>query len=343
VPLTVTLPDEDARYRAVWLETDLPLPDEQRAFAREDGAWVLRLPDELHVTRLEYMLGVQDDESGDWDTIANPEADAVVTGVFGDKSVALAEDYADPWWLGRDGIEGELHDEPLHSRALKADVSVLVWTPAGVAPDEPLPLLVANDGPEYDALGCLTRYAAVLIGDDELPAFRIALLAPGPRDTWYSCSPQYARALCTEVIPHVANSYALRGRAVGMGASLGALSMLHAQRRHPGTFSGLFLQSGSFFVPRFDAHEREFPHYQRVVRFSRAVLRATSHGETLPVTLTCGAEEENIRNNRLICTALRGQGYETELAELGDTHNYTAWRDAFDPHLTDLLLEAWEG
>lgn len=341
MPLTLSLPDADGRYRAVWLQSDLPLADEQRQFARHDGTWMLELPEELHVTRLEYMVGVQDDESGDWDTIPNPGADAVVSGVFGDKSVALAADYAAPWWLEREGLAAELHDEPLHSRALKADVGVRVWAPEGCPPEEPLPLLVANDGPEYDALGALTRYASVLIGDDELPPFRIALLAPGPRDVWYSASPQYARALCTEIIPHVGNSFAQRGRAVGMGASLGALAMLHAQRRHPGTFSGLFLQSGSYFVPRFDAHEREFPHYQRVVRFSRAVLRATSHGETVPVVLTCGAEEENIRNNRLMCTALRGQGYDTELVEVGDTHNYTAWRDAFDPQLTDLLLEAW--
>jgi len=29
------------------------------------------------------------------------------------------------------------------------------------------------------------------------------------------------------------------------------------------------------------------------------------------------------------------------LHELTDTHNYTAWRDAFDPHLARLLADAW--
>ena len=342
VPLTLTVPDEDDCYRAVWLHSDLPLPDEHREFRRENGSWILELPEDLPVTRLEYMLGVQHEETGDWETVPNPAADAVVSGVFGDKSVALDDAYEEPWWVERDGVEGRITDEPLHSRALKADVGVLVWSPAECPPERPLPLLVANDGPEYDALGGLTRYASVLIGGDELPPFRVALVAPGPRDVWYSASPQYARALCTEIVPHVANSFALRGLPVGIGASLGALAMLHAQRKHPGCFSGLFLQSGSYFVPRFDAHEREFPHYQRVVRFSRAVLRATSHGETLPVELTCGAAEENIRNNRLMCTALGQQGYDVRLRELGDTHNYTAWRDAFDPYLTDLLLDAWE-
>ena len=29
------------------------------------------------------------------------------------------------------------------------------------------------------------------------------------------------------------------------------------------------------------------------------------------------------------------------LHELPDMHNYTAWRDALDPHLTGLLQELW--
>jgi enterochelin esterase family protein len=36
---------------------------------------------------------------------------------------------------------------------------------------------------------------------------------------------------------------------------------------------------------------------------------------------------------------LRAEGYPASLHEVPDTHNYTAWRDAFDPHLTRLLGE----
>ena len=56
-----------------------------------------------------------------------------------------------------------------------------------------------------------------------------------------------------------------------MGASLGGLAMLHAYCRDPDAFDGLFLQSGSFFTPRFDAHERRFPYYRRVVAFVAGV------------------------------------------------------------------------
>ena len=61
----------------------------------------------------------------------------------------------------------------------------------------------------------------------------------------------------------------------------------------------------------------------------------------MPTVLTCGAVEENVHNNRLMAKTLRRQGYPAELHELPDTHNYVAWRDAFDPHLVELLTKVW--
>ena len=123
-----------------------------------------------------------------------------------------------------------------------------------------------------------------------------------------------------------------------MGASLGGLAMLQAQRTWPGTFAGLFLQSGSFFVPRFDRHESGFPRYGRIVRFvARRAARARRAASRSRSLMTCGAEEENVHNNRLMASALAAQGYAAELHEVPDLHNYTGWRDALDPHLTRLL------
>jgi enterochelin esterase family protein len=123
--------------------------------------------------------------------------------------------------------------------------------------------------------------------------------------------------------------------------------MLHAQRRHAGTFDGLFLQSGSFFHPRFDAHERRFPYYDRIVRAVDAVLRAPvgddGWPDPVPVALTCGAIEENVENNRVMTRALAAQGYDAGLHEVRDVHNYVAWRDALHPHLTDLLGRVLQG
>ena len=115
-----------------------------------------------------------------------------------------------------------------------------------------------------------------MIAAGALPPHRVALLAPGDRDEWYSASARYARALADDVLPALRAAVAVRGTPVGMGASLGALAMLHAQRRAPRRSAALFLQSGSFFMPRFDAHESRFPRFRRIVRVRARELRATA-------------------------------------------------------------------
>jgi enterochelin esterase family protein len=186
--------------------------------------------------------------------------------------------------------------------------------------------------PEY-ALASLTRYLAAGVAGGWLPRLRAALLGPGDRNRWYSANARYANALARLVIPATTV-------AIGMGTSLGALAMLHAHCQHPGTFDALFLQSGSFFCPRFDNQERRFPYYQRIIEFVAGVhVGRLVSARTIPVVLTCGVIEENIENNRLMARALQVRGYPAALHEVPDMHNYTAWRDAFDPHLTRLLQQ----
>ena len=73
----------------------------------------------------------------------------------------------------------------------------------------------------------------------------------------------------------------------------------------------------------------------------RETLRQGPHPDPVLVALTCGSAEENLENNRLMARALWTQGYPAALHEVPDMHNYTAWRDAFEPHLSDLLARAW--
>ena len=63
---------------------------------------------------------------------------------------------------------------------------------------------------------------------------------------------------------------------------------------------------------------------------------------TIPVTLTCGAVDENLANNRAVASALDRQGYDVGLVVNRDAHNYVGWRDIFDPHLVDLLARVWQ-
>jgi len=99
-------------------------------------------------------------------------------------------------------------------------------------------LLVVHDGPEYVRRGSLLRLLNRLVEARELPAHRVALLAPADRMETYSASARYARTL-------LAALEELGGRRVGLGSSLGALALLHAHRLEPSAFAGLFLQSGS--------------------------------------------------------------------------------------------------
>jgi enterochelin esterase-like enzyme len=334
--LKFRLADPEGRYAAVRLCSDLPLSDDERSFARDGGDWVLEI-DTPAIQRLEYHVEVTEPD-GRTQTGPDPGNPLRAPGAFGEKSVLLLPGYEPPAWLEAETVAGGHREFSVRGRGLGANVTGRIWSPPT---DEPLPLLVAHDGPEYDKLAQLTRYSAAMIAAGALPPHRVALLAPGQRDEWYSASALYSRALYVDVVPALRAAVAVEGLPVGMGASLGALAMLVTQRRAPGTFGALFLQSGSFFMPRFDAHESGFARYARIVRVVRRILRTLEHPDPVPAALTCGAAEENVLNNRVMARALAEQGYDARLDEVPDMHNYTGWRDAFDPHLTRLLQQVW--
>jgi enterochelin esterase-like enzyme len=254
-----------------------------------------------------------------------------------DPSGASALGHRRPVWFDEPALTGRLRDFDV--RILGSDVRIQIWSPG---PGK-LPLLIAHDGPEYDSRAALTRYAGAMIRHGVLPPFRVALLPPGTRDEWYSASATYGRALRSRILPSLYDQIDVTDRPVGLGASLGALAMLQAQRSWPRTFAGLFLQSGSFYIPRFDGHESGFPRFGRIVRFVGDVLRARSEGDPVPVVMTCGAEEENLRNNRLMVAALAAQGYPARLHEVPFWHDFESWRNALHPHLTGLLARLWAG
>lgn len=331
------VPDPDRELAGVRLATDRGFPVAAEPFAREDDGWTLRMPAPA-LDRFEYALAVQrgDGAQEHWTDPGNPLR---APGAFGEKSVVQLPGYAAPAWLDAERVPGATDGLSVASSALGAELEVAIWRPADATDDEPLALLVAHDGPELDQLARLTDFSATQIASGALPRHRVALVAPGDRDQWYSASALYARTLATRVLPAIADAVAVR-RPVGAGVSLGALAMLHAQRRFPDVFAGLFLQSGSFFMPRFDAQESGFVRYRRIVRLVRSTLREAPR-RAVPVAMTCGTLEENADNNRVMASALAAQGYPVALYEGRDLHNYTAWRDAWDPHLTRLLQEAW--
>jgi enterochelin esterase-like enzyme len=210
--------------------------------------------------------------------------------------------------------------------------------------ERPAPLLIVHDGPEYDQYSMLLRFLAAMIEAGELPVLRVALLPAIDRNERYSACPNYATALARELVPVLdwlapqpPRRYDGRSWRVVMGTSLGALAALHAHRRYPNLFGGMFLQSGSFFQRHVDGRESGFARFDRIARFVSTVTEAATARQPIPVGMTCGTVEENLASNRRVRDALALQGYAVEFTEHRDAHNWVAWRDSFDPMLVDLL------
>ncbi|GAA3336444.1 alpha/beta hydrolase-fold protein [Amorphoplanes nipponensis] len=319
------LRDHDHRLAGVRLRSGVAAGD--LTYDRGARTWELRVP-RPPADRIEYQLELRHRDGGS-ETVADPDNPRRA----GDSSVLWSPGYREPDWLQLPPAPGQWRDVYLPLPAVHGEMVARIWSP-DTGTDR---VLVAHDGPDFDRHGGLGRYTAALIGAGRVPPYHLVLLPPGERFEWYSASPAYARALARNVLPKIAAELGTDRPVVGAGASLGALAMLHAQRRHPERFAGLLLQSGSFFQPRYDRQESGFRRYLRIVRFTGRVLRAPSGAAGVPTVITCGAVEENLANNRDMARALAAQGYAVSFTEVPDAHNWTGWRDALDPHLTTLL------
>ncbi len=325
------MPDPGRRLQRVSLCQEVGRPRHGPEFEWHDGAWRLRFP-RPPANRLEYLLDLDGSIGCD---AANPLR---APGPFGEKSVVEWPEYEPPEWLSSIADAGPAEWLELRCRRLVARVPVLLYaTPE--PPGAEAPLLVVHDGPEYAQFSSLTRFLDAMSWEELIPPLRAALLQPIDRNETYSASALYAAALVRELLPELTRRVP-HGRRIGMGASLGALAMLHAHARHPRVFDGLFLQSGSFFRQRSDKHEFGFGRYRRITRFVGTILRGAAADRPIPVAFTCGCAEENLLNNRAMADALAAQGYPAWLAELPDAHNWTCWRDGFDPNLPALIEAA---
>jgi len=312
-------PDPRRRLAAVRLAHELRdrLPHE---FTRRGKTWELAAPTP-DVARFEYQFELID-AKGRSEWIVDPANPRTASGPWGDKSVWEEPAYSPPDWLDAKSV-GEAKRMTIPSRILRAELPALIWAHPDATAQSPM--LVAHDGPEY------AEHSALLTLLGRLPPLRATLLGPVDRNEIYSASARYARALADEILPALPPAPAR----IGLGASLGALALFHAHRRHPESFDALFLQSGSFFR-RADVHERWFPRYDRIARFVGGVHR-TRPERTIPVVLGCGTVEENLPANAALEESLRRRGYDVRLHEFRDGHNWVAWRDSFQPHLLRLL------
>jgi enterochelin esterase-like enzyme len=332
-------PDAGAALAGVRLVPEILLPGELD-FRYGDGSWSLPLPP-TPARRMEYRLELRRVDGGS-ELVCDDRNPLRVGGAFGDRSVLEFPGYRKPAWLATPQPPGTRRELEVPAPALGAPVPVSIWSPPGPARG----ILLVHDGPEYARRAALLRFAAATVASGEVAAFHVALLAAVARDEWYSADPDYTATLAGQVLPALRAELG-SGPVVGMGASLGALSLLAAARVDRGAFAGLFLQSGSFFQERLDAQESGWVRYRRVVDFvaglAGAAPPAGAPTHRTPVAMTCGVVEENLANNRAMAAILGRLGYRVTLREVPDGHNMTAWRDALDPALTGLLRSVWPG
>jgi enterochelin esterase family protein len=317
-------PEHELDGVSLWLDLVLPADwPEDLSLAPVEGGWELRLglPD---LDCLEYLFDAGGDMAPD---PGNPDQ---VDGAFGPHSWLALPGYAPPAWLEAEGRPGERH--PL----TVGDLDLEVWEPDGSA-GEPLPLLLVHDGAEMDTYGRVLHYAATR------PPMRVALLSPGgARDERYAANPAYAAALVGDVLPALRAAYPTAYEPVLLGQSLGGLAALHAAWLYPTAFSGLMLQSGSFFTPVLDLQESGYSHFDHVVGFVSMLHESTGAPAGFPpVAITCGLAEENLANNRLMHTHLTELDVAVTWGEARQGHTWTCWRDTLDPHLGDLLDRVW--
>ncbi|NUO35660.1 MAG: esterase family protein [Dermatophilaceae bacterium] len=216
------------------------------------------------------------------------------------------------------------------------DVELAVVTPVGTRRRDPLPLLVAHDGPEYSRRAHLVSTLRAAMESRRIPPTRVVLLEPGARNERYAANPDWADALTQHVLPTVDAAYASAGRPTLMGASLGALASLQAEWRHPGTFEALFLQSGSFFRKRVD-DEEDFEFWDRVTAFVSSVRRVRKRRTGARIVMTCNTDEGNLTNNRQMAQVLAASCHDVAFHELPGRHDWSDWAAAFDPFLLTLL------
>lgn len=340
--------DDHVRFRfdaggadvsSVVLDCDPAIPG-AREFSLVDGVWELSLP-RPEVQRMEYRFVVTRPiaDGVAAETILDPDNPVVVETAFGSRSVMEMPGYAVPSWLSAPAVPGSYLPLALAGETVD-DVPVTVWSPDGFD-GQALPLMFVGDGPEYDSLAAITRYSAAKIASGELPPHRVALAHPVLRDAWYSGSPSYLRTIAGEGFARIGEVAPVAGPVVVVGASLGGLTALLVGLLDEDEIGGVFSQSGSFFNAELDDQESGFKYFGRISRRVKEILDTREAARPLRIGMTCGALEENLGNNRLMAAALRRAGHDVSFAEVADLHNYTAWRDALDPHLTDVLRDVW--
>ena len=314
------------RADGVAVKTFMPRFPSHLPMVEADGEWSINLhvPDSA---RIEYRFEIR--RGARYELTLDPSNPEVATNPFGENSVLRASASPVPPPTD-DSIVWNRTEFRVHSRFLGGRRHHHLLSPVGSSPREPLPLLMLHDGTDYVVHAKLDRVIGSAISAGDLPPLRIALLDPRQRNVEYSADPRHSGHVVKEVLPHLKARYTIGDRTVVAGASLGAVASWHAAWSHPGSITGLVLQSGTFALSR---NEVLPPPMADPIRSFLAEVASDSRLDGMCVGQTCGRFESLIDWNRAMADQLARAADFHSYAESWAGHDWGAWADSFLPAL----------
>jgi enterochelin esterase-like enzyme len=284
-----------------------------------DGWWV-----DIHMpasARIEYRFEIR---RGDrYETTLDPANPVVATNPFGETSVLFGSTY--PRLSGGDDLIGWRHSEfRVQSVVFGARRHHHLLSPVGVPDRKPLPLLVLHDGSDYRKHAGLEDVLGAAVSAGRLPPLRVVLLQPRKRNVEYAADPRHAGHVVDEVLPHLRARIGIGTRRVIGGASLGAVASWHVAHSHPGVFTGMALQSGTFAVgPHPELPSEMASPIESFLRQAYLDPRAAK----ISVGQTCGAYESLVDWNRAVAGLLEEAAASHRYVERWTGHDWGAWSD----------------
>ena len=299
--------------------------------------WVLRI-DLPANSRIEYKFEVVRDGKVEW--ITDPANPLHAADPFGANSVVQGFGYVRPDWTLPDSEAraGEIDELEVATALPDGSRRTRVYIPARFRRSRRYPLLVVHDGTDFLRYASLQVVLDNLIHRLEIPPLIVALTDSPERLIEYAGHEGHARFVATELPAALGERFPLRDDADArglMGASFGAVASLHAAWRHPGQFSRLLLESGSFAFSDI-GHHRRSPVFDPVARFVNQ-FRAAPGRPAERIYVSCGIYESLIYENRSLVPLLAEHGLSVRYEEVRDAHNWENWRDRLQGALTWLF------